>query len=342
MRNLHLLPGCPAEYPIRMVDAFHQLGTVCATSRSEERLAVHLRHELHLERHGTVGALPTVFLHGGPGAGLSHACLNSFDLSCHDLVLFDQRGAGRSTPSAELEGNTTAALIEDLERIRTHFGFDRWMVAGGSWGSCLALAYAQVHPERVLALRLHGIFLGRPEEVRWWFHGIASIFPDQWEDFASHVSAEEQDDLLVAYYRRLTSPDLAVQQAAALALRTFSARTQTLEPDEAHVAHLLDSPARYLPVARLFTHYCMNRFFLPKGALLAGMDRIRHIPAEILQGRYDMVTPMTSAWDLHKAWPEAGFEIVTLANHASSPAMLAAQRAATQRLIERIDAVATH
>lgn len=339
MRISHLLPECPAEYPSRMVDAFHQPGTVCGTQRSEERLAVHSRHELHLERHGTAGALPTVFLHGGPGAGLSYACLNSFDLSRHDLVLFDQRGAGRSTPSAELDGNTTALLIEDLERIRTHFGFDSWMVAGGSWGSCLALAYAQAHPERVLALRLHGIFLGRPEEVRWWFHGIASVFPDEWEHFASHVPADERGDLLTAFYHRLISADLAVQESAAWALRNFSARTQTLEPDEAHVAHLLSSPARYLPVARLFTHYCMNRFFLPEGALLAGIDRIRHIPAEILQGRYDMVTPMTSAWDLHKAWPEARFEIVTLANHASSPAMLAAQRAATQRLLERTHAV---
>lgn len=322
-----------------MANAFHQPNTEHAKSCSEERLAVHLRHELHLERHGTAGAFPTVFLHGGPGAGLSYACLNSFDLPLHDLVLFDQRGAGRSTPSAELAGNTTAALIEDLERIREHLGFDRWMVAGGSWGSCLALAYAQAYPERVLALRLHGIFLGRQEEIRWWFHGIASVFPDEWEHFANHMPADEQFDLLAAYYRRLISPDMAVQQAAAWALRNFSARTQTLEPDEAHVAHLLESPARYLPVARLFTHYCMNRFFLPEGALLAGIDRIRHIPAEILQGRYDMVTPMTSAWDLHKAWPEAGFEIVTLANHASSPAMLAAQRAATQRLLERTHVV---
>lgn len=312
----------------------HECGRGC----SKHRLPAEPGHELYIERHGSAGALPTVFLHGGPGAGLSHACLKSFDLSRHDLVLFDQRGAGRSTPNAELDGNTTDALIEDLERIRTHLGFDRWIVAGGSWGSCLALAYAQAHPERVLALRLHGIFLGRTEEVRWWFHGIASIFPDQWEQFASHVPLEERGDLLAAYHRRLTSPDIAVQQAAAWELRNFSARTQTLEPDEAHVARLLDSPARYLPVARLFTHYCLNRFFLPEGGLLAGIDRIRHIPAEILQGRYDMVTPMTSAWDLHRAWPEAGFEIVTLANHASSPAMLAAQRAATQRLIERIAA----
>lgn len=325
-----------------METTLHQPDAGPAVPRSEGRLAVDPGHDLHLERHGTAGACPTVFLHGGPGAGLSHACLKGFDLSRHDLVLFDQRGAGRSRPSAGLDGNTTAALIADLERIRTHLGFEDWMVAGGSWGSCLALAYAQAHPDRVRALRLHGIFLGRPEEIRWWFHGIAAVFPDEWDRFAAHVLVEERGDLLAAYHRRLTGPDMAVRQAAARALRTFSARTQTLEPDEAHVARLLDSPDRYLPVARLFAHYCVNGFFLPQGGLLAGIDRIRHIPAEILQGRYDMVTPMTSAWDLHKAWPEAGFQVVTLANHTASPAMIAAQRAAMARLLERTHPHAPH
>lgn len=300
------------------------------------RLLVGEGHELHIERHGTRGAIPTVILHGGPGGGLSHAALDGFDLDRHDIVLFDQRGAGLSTPFAEVRGNTTKDLIADLEAIRAQFDFDVWMVAGGSWGSCLGLAYAQAHPDRVSALRLHGIFLARPSEIRWWFHGVAHVFPDHWSEFARHVPEDERDDLLRAYHTRLMSPDHDVALSAAWHLRNFSARTQTFGPDAAHVARLLESPGRYLPVARLFTHYCMNHAFMPEGALLAGIDRIRHIPAEILQGRYDMVTPMTSAWDLHQAWPEARFEIVTFANHTASPDMLVAQRAASDRLAERI------
>ncbi|MDP0926063.1 prolyl aminopeptidase [Paracoccus onubensis] len=311
-----------------------------ADSFSAHRLKVDDQHDLYLERHGTRGAIPTVFLHGGPGGGLNRAALRSFALARHDIVLFDQRGAGRSTPLAEIRGNTTADLVHDLERIRAHFGFERWMVAGGSWGSCLALAYAQAHPNRVSALRLHGIFLGGQAEIQWWFHGVRQVFPDHWERFANFVAAEERGDLLQAYYRRLMSTDTTVAQEAAWHLRNFSARTQTLCPDEAHVAQLLESPGKYLPVARLFTHYCINHAFMAEGALLAGIDRIRHIPAEILQGRYDMVTPMVSAWALHRAWPEARFETVTLANHTSSPAMLAAQRAASDRLADRIGSLA--
>lgn len=256
-------------------------------------------------------------------------------------MLFDQRGAGRSTPLAQVRGNTTKDLIADLEAIRALFRFDAWMVAGGSWGSCLGLAYAQAHPDRVSALRLHGIFLGRPSEIRWWFHGVAHVFPDHWSEFAQHVPAEERNDLLRAYHTRLMSLDRDVALSAAWHLRNFSARTQTFGPDAAHVARLLESPDKYLPVARLFAHYCMNHAFMPEAALLAGIDRIRHIPAEILQGRYDMVTPMTSAWDLHQAWPEARFEIVTFANHTASPDMLVAQRAASDRLAERISPLST-
>ncbi|MFD1482171.1 prolyl aminopeptidase [Paracoccus nototheniae] len=307
-----------------------------ALERSTHRLRVGGGHELHIERHGTRGTIPTVVLHGGPGGGLTRSALDGFDMTKHDIVLFDQRGAGQSTPLADIRGNTTVDLIDDLEAIRALFGFDAWMVAGGSWGSCLGLAYAQAHPDRVLALRLHGIFLARPSEIRWWFHDVAHIFPDHWAPFAAHIPEDERDDLLQAYHTRLMSPNLEVARLAGWHLRNFSARTQTFGPDAAHVARLLESPEKYLPVARLFTHYCMNHAFLPKGALLAGIDGIRHIPAEILQGRYDMVTPMTSAWTLHQAWPEARFEIVTCANHTPSPDMLAAQRAASDRLAERI------
>lgn len=304
------------------------------------RLAVDGLHELHIERHGTPGAIPTVLLHGGPGAGISAAALATINPARHDIVAFDQRGAGRSTPSGELRDNTTQHLIADIEAIRRELGFDRWLVIGGSWGSFLSLAYAQSHPERVLGLRLHGIFLAGDADVDWWFHGIRHVFPDQWQEFAAHVPAEERGDLLAAYHRRLTSDDPAVVDAAAFSLRSFSARTQTLEPQEDHVANLLAGPEKYLPLARLFAHYCVNRGFLPRGAILGGIDRIRHIPAVILQGRYDMVTPMASAWALHQHWPEAAFEIVTLANHASTGAMAEAQRRATDRLADLIEGIA--
>ncbi|MFN3524702.1 MAG: prolyl aminopeptidase [Paracoccus sp. (in: a-proteobacteria)] len=325
-----------------MVRANLSLPDDSSPDETRHRIRVDDGHELYVERHGTRGAIPTVVLHGGPGGGLSHAALDGFDLARHDIVLFDQRGAGRSTPLAEVAGNTTPDLIRDLEAIRALFGFDGWMVAGGSWGSCLGLAYAQAHPDRVTALRLHGIFLARPSEISWWFHGVANVFPDHWAEFAAHVPEDERDDLLRAYYTRLMSPDPDIAQSAAWHLRNFSARTQTFGPDAAHVARLLESPNKYLPVARLFTHYCMNRAFMPEGALLEGIDRIRHIPAEILQGRYDMVTPMASAWALHQAWPEAGFQIVTVANHTASPDMLVALRAASARLAQRITDNAQH
>lgn len=294
-------------------------------------------HELHIERFGTPGGIPTVVLHGGPGAGLVRSSVKTIDLERHDVILFDQRGCGQSTPLAELRDNTTAHLISDIEAIREFFGFEKWLVIGGSWGSFLGLAYAEAHPERVTGLRIHGIFLGGRNDVDWWFQGVRSVFPDHWEVFAGHVTPEERGDLVHAYHRRLISEEPGLAEAAAWHLRNFSARTQTFEPDDAHIANLLSSPEKYLPVSRLFAAYCVNHGFLPEGALLAGIDRIRHIPTEILQGRYDMTTPVRSAWDLHKAWPEAKFTLVTLSNHTASPDMQAAQRAATERLADRIE-----
>lgn len=291
-------------------------------------------HVLHVEHHGRRDGIPTVILHGGPGAGLSYRELQTIDLDRHMVVLFDQRGAGRSTPSASLEANTTGHLVADLDAIREMFGFDKWIVAGGSWGSTLALAYAQAHPDRVSAIRLYGVFLASREEIDWWFQGLATVFPDHWEDFAAHVTPAERADLCAAYYNRLTSPDAETAMAAAYALRLFSGRTQTLEPAENHIHDLLASPEKVLAVARLFTHYCMHRAFMRGGELLAGLDRIRHIPAEIVQARYDMVTPMRSAWALHRAWPEASFRVVTLSNHTCTEPMLGALRAAMDRLTE--------
>ncbi len=274
-------------------------------------------NKLYVEDYGSREGIAVVVLHGGPGAGMSRKLVETFDLSVFRVIMFDQRGSGRSTPHAEITDNTTDNLIFDIEKIREELGIEAWLVAGGSWGSCLALAYSQRHPNRCIALRLHGIFLAGKDDIDWWFYGVRSIFPDQWEEFAAFIPEDERNDLLSAYYRRLTSGNAHEESAAALSLRGFSAKTQTFLPDPAHVATLME-PKAALSVARLFTHYCINEAFLTPGQLLAGIDQIRHLPCEIVQGRYDTVTPMAAAWRLHKAWPEAGFVVVTEANHQST------------------------
>lgn len=303
---------------------------------AQGRLAVGDGHEMAWWQAGAPDGLPVVFLHGGPGGGSQPSARRSFDPARFRIVQYDQRGCGESTPHATLEANTTQHLIGDLERLRQHLGLARWMVAGSSWGSCLALAYAQAHPDRVLALRVSGVFTCRRSEVAWWWHGIRNLFPDRWADFAAHVPEAERGDLLHAYHRRLTDPDPAVRLAAALALRTYSAWTQTFRPDPAHVAKLTE-PARALAIARIFTEYCVQGGFLAEGQLLAGMGAIRHIPGAIVQARYDVVTPAVTAWELHEAWPEAGFRIVNDANHVTSePDMEAALTAASLALARAI------
>jgi proline iminopeptidase len=305
-----------------------------------QRVSVDPPHQLYVEESGNPSGIPAVFLHGGPGGGSRPLQRRTFDPDRFRIVLFDQRSAGRSTPSAELAGNTTQDLIADIERIREHLGIDAWLVAGGSWGSCLGLAYAIAHPERCLGLRLHGIFLATEDEIRFWFHGIARFFPDHFEAFVAPIPEDERDDLLGAYYRRLIDPEPSIHMAAARALRTFSARTQTLLPSEAHVAALTE-PKAALEISRIFTHYCVSRAFLAEGELLAGVGRLRDLPCEIVQGRYDVVTPMRSAWQLHRAWPEARLTIVDLANHVATPEAPALSRAltdATDRLADRLSA----
>ncbi|ANF56156.1 prolyl aminopeptidase [Halotalea alkalilenta] len=300
------------------------------------RLPVSSLHALYYEESGNPDGLPVLFLHGGPGAGFKPVQGRTIDPSRCRLVMFDQRGAGRSTPTASLEDNTTQALVEDIERLRRHLGIDRWLVAGGSWGSCLALAYGEAYPERCLGFRLHGIFLADQEGIDWWFQGSRAIFPDHWETFAAFVEPDERHDLLDAYYRRLTSDDLELQRAAAEQLRQFSGWTQTFLPDPEHVRQLLEGDAA-LALARCFTHYCRHRAFLRPGQLLDELDRIRAHPAEIVQARYDTVTPVISAWRLHRAWPEARMTLVTEANHlATQPPMATALRAATDRLLDRL------
>ena len=305
-------------------------------AHAEFRLAVGDGHELAVYTYGNPQGIPAVFLHGGPGAGASARSVESFDLDTYYVVTFDQRGCGQSTPFAELENNNTQKLIDDIEAIRAHLNIDRWVVTGGSWGSCLSLAYGIAHPERCLGFRIHGIFLAGDEDVAWWFHGSRAIFPDFWQEFAEFVPEEERDDLLSAYYKRLTSGDAELEMAAAQALRGFSARTQTFEPSSDHVAKLLN-PQAALAVSKIFTHYSINRAFLPANYLTDNIDRIRHIPAEIVQARYDTVTPVMTAWKLKQAWPEANFTIVTLANHqATVGPMMEALTQATERLAANI------
>ncbi|CDZ51625.1 prolyl aminopeptidase [Neorhizobium galegae] len=294
---------------------------------------------LYVEEHGNPEGIPVVVLHGGPGAGMSLKQVETFDHSTFRIVIFDQRGAGRSTPHADLDGNTTTALVADMELLRDRLGIDKWLVSGGSWGSCLALAYGEAYPDRCLGFRLHGIFLAGKEDIDWWFNGVRAIFPDQWEEFAAFIPEAERGNLLSAYYRRLTSGNAHEEVAAALSLRGFSAKTQTFLPDPGHVAALME-PTAALAVARLFTHYCMHGAFLAPDQVLRDIGRIRHLPCEIVQGRYDTVTPMASAWRLYRAWPEAGFSIVTEANHQSTKGPLFEElKNASERLRGKLVAV---
>ncbi len=264
------------------------------------RLALGGGHEIAWWQAGRPDGLPVVLLHGGPGSGTNPALQASFDPARFRIIQFDQRGCGESTLHAETRANTTRHLIADLETLRQHLGLARWVVVGSSWGSCLGLAYAQAHPGRVLALRLSGVLTARQSEIAWWFHGVRHIFPDHWAAFAAHVPEEERGNLLAAYHRRVMDPDPAVHMPAAIALRTFSAWTQTFRPDPAHVAQLTQ-PYAAVPLSRLFCHYCANGAFMAEGALLAGAHRLRQIPGAIVQARYDMVTPAVTAFELHEA-----------------------------------------
>lgn len=275
-------------------------------------------HQLYYELSGHPTGKPVVFLHGGPGGGSPAKARRFFDPARYRIVLFDQRGAGRSTPSASLEANTTWHLVADIERLRQHLGIDRWQVFGGSWGSTLALAYAQSHPEAVTELVLRGIFLLRRSELLWFYqHGASEIFPDRWEEYLAAIPEAEHGDLIGAYHRRLTGADPEARLAAARAWSKWEARTSFLFPDPAYEA-AFDADAQALAFARIESHYFVNAGFMrSEGQLLQDIDRIRHIPAVIVQGRYDVVCPMRSAWDLHRAWPEAELIVVGDAGHSA-------------------------
>lgn len=287
------------------------------------------------EVSGNPDGKPVVFLHGGPGAAVSAWQRQFFDPEKYRIVLFDQRGCGKSTPhvsdpETDLRFNTTAYLIADIELLRKNLGIEKWQVFGGSWGSALALAYAQAHPDSVTELVLRGIFTLRRAELEWFCDGGAAVlFPDRWEEFIAPIPVLERNRMTEAYHRRLSDPDPAVHVPAAVAWAKWEASIVTLRPDPEVVAAMTD-PAAAVALARIENHYFLNHGWLSEGQLIAGIDRIRHIPAVIVQGRYDVGTPMMTAWDLHRAWPEAEFVVVDDAGHAASePGIQQALRDAT-------------
>ncbi|HEY2635308.1 MAG TPA: prolyl aminopeptidase [Steroidobacteraceae bacterium] len=275
-------------------------------------------HEIYYEECGNPAGKPAVFLHGGPGAGSDKRARQFFDPQHYRIVVFDQRGCGRSRPSASLVENTTWHLVADIERLRKHLGIERWLVFGGSWGSTLALAYAEANPERVSEIVLRGIFLLRYAEIRWFYqHGASDIFPDAWEAYRDAIPLDERDDFLSAYHKRLVGSDQRAALAAARAWSVWEASASFLYSNGENIKKWGEDQFA-LAVARIECHYFVNRGFLrSESQLLDDVPRIRHIPATIVQGRYDVVCPAASAWDLHRAWPEAELRIVPDAGHSA-------------------------
>jgi proline iminopeptidase len=281
----------------------------------------HLRvsdlHSIYYEQAGNPDGKPVVFLHGGPGGGIQPIYRQYFDPTRWRIVLFDQRGCGKSTPHASLIENTTWNLVSDIDKLREFLGIEKWTVFGGSWGSTLALAYAQLHPDRCSELILRGIFMLRQKELQWFYQeGTSNIFPEAWQEYLKPIPPEERHDMILAYYKRLTSEDKAVQLEAARAWSVWEASTSKLFPDEKAIA-MAAGDSFATAFARIECHYFMNKgFFESEDQLLRGVDKIRHIPSVIVQGRYDVVCPMVTAWELHQVWQEAEFIVVPDAGHS--------------------------
>lgn len=300
------------------------------------KLRVDAVHELYFEESGNPVGKPVVLLHGGPGGGTDAAMRRFWDPRRYRIVLFDQRGCGKSTPFASLQDNTTWHLVADIEALREHLGIDRWQVFGGSWGSTLALAYAQMHPQRVTEMVLRGIFLLRQQEIHWFYQqGANRLFPDEWQRFIEPIAPRERNNLLHAYHRRLTSDDSTIRQQAAASWSRWEASTLRLQTDEASLQRMTQ-PRFAEAFARIECHYFVHRGFLRSdNALLDDVPRLRHIPAVLIHGRYDVICPVENAWDLHRAWPEAELRIVPAAGHSAfEPGIAAELVAATQRFAD--------
>jgi len=273
-------------------------------------------HTMYYEQSGNPAGVPVIFLHGGPGAGASASHRQFFDPAFYRIIIFDQRGAGRSTPLGELRDNTTPHLIADMETLRQHLSIDRWIVFGGSWGSTLALAYAEYHPGQVMALVLRGIFLCRQSEIDWFLYGLKNLFPEAWHQFSGHLPVSEHHNILNAYYAILTNADPAVHMPAARIWSVYEGSCSTLLPNASVVANF-GSDRVALGLSRIEAHYFKHQIFLADNFLLTHVGKIRHIPTTIVQGRYDAVCPIVSADDLVRVFPEADYHIINDAGHSA-------------------------
>lgn len=300
-------------------------------------IEVEAPHRLYVEECGNSSGIPVLFVHGGPGGGCEPYHRQYFDPDRYRIILFDQRGCGRSLPHAELEGNTTQALLEDMECIRERLGVERWLLFGGSWGSTLSLVYAQAFPQRVLALVLRGIFLGRAQDIQWFYqNGASRLFPDYWQDFIAPVPIMKRADLVSAYYELLTGKDEVAQLSAAKAWSVWEGRTSTLQPRASLVDHFSNAHVA-LSMARIECHYFVNDCFLKPDQLLQGAGVLRDIPGVIAHGRYDVICPLEQAHALHQAWPRARFEVVAGAGHsAAEPATVDVLIRATDHFADQL------
>ena len=279
-------------------------------------LALDETHTMYWEQSGHPGGLPVLFLHGGPGAGATAVHRRFFDPSTYRIVIFDQRGAGRSTPRGDLTDNTTGDLIADIERLRVHLGIKQFLLFGGSWGSTLALAYAEAHPDRCMGLVIRGIFLGRPVEIDWFLYGLKTVFPEAWRDLVSVLPEDERGDILGNFYRRLLDSDPGVHLPAARAWSRYEGACSTLHPSPETVAAFGEDDLAYA-LARIETHYFTNGNFMSDNALLDNLGAVTHLPCKIIQGRYDMICPIATADELHRAWPGSEMIIVPDAGHSA-------------------------
>lgn len=292
-------------------------------------------HQIYWEQCGNPKGVPVVFLHGGPGAGASPTHRRFFDPAHYRIIIFDQRGAGRSKPLGELTDNTTGHLIADIEMLREKLGIERWMVFGGSWGSTLAIAYAETHPDRVRALILRGIFLCRKSEIDWFLFGMKALAPEAWRTFIEYLPEAERGDPLGNYHKRLIDPDPKVHMPAARRWSIYEGTCCTLLPSPETVDSF-GQDVTALGLARMEAHYFINRIFLPENSLLANIDRIRKIPAFIVQGRYDLVCPIETADELHRAWPEAEYVVVPDAGHSAMEPGIRAQLVAAMERFKKL------
>lgn len=295
-------------------------------------------HQIYFEECGSPDGIPVLFVHGGPGGGCSTADRSFFDPKRYRIILFDQRGAGRSKPHAELMHNTTQGLIDDMEALREHLGVERWMLFGGSWGSTLSLLYAQAFPERVMGMILRGIFLCRQKDLNWLYQGgAAHVFPDYWQSFLKPIPEPERHNMLSAYYQRLTSANQLAQMAAAKAWSQWEAQCATLRPNQELVSSFTN-PHMALAMARIEAHYFMHDGFIDDNQILNNMANIQHIPGMIIHGRYDMVCPLDNAVALYELWPESELKIIRDAGHSSrEPSIVDALVRATQEFAHRIE-----